>query len=342
VTSGTAALVTGSSGFIGAHLVRHLADHGWRVRALDVHASRAGQAADARIDFRVQDLRDRAQLANALEGIEVVFHLASVHLDVHATYEEFESVNVAALENLVALCGAAHVRRLVHVSSVGVYGHVAAPPANEAAPLHPQNDYERTKLAGEQAARGAAERNAVDLVILRPSWVYGVGCPRTEKLLAAVRKGRFFYIGKGANLRHPLYIEDFITALILAANAGTEIAGKTFNVAGPEWMTLEQMVATAADAVHVRAPRLHIPRWLGLAAGWAAEQAGALLRVNPPISRRTLAFFENDNAFDIGAARRALAFEPRVRLPEGLRRVAQYPRDRTHVAGGGEHSLIGS
>jgi nucleoside-diphosphate-sugar epimerase len=313
-------LVTGASGFIGAHLTRHLAERGCRVRALDIHAP---PSTDARIDFRVQDLRDAQRLAQALEGIEVVFHLASVHLDVNVPYSEFEAVNVAAVENLVGLCGAARVRRLVHVSSVGVYGHVAAPPAHEGALLAPQNDYERTKLAGERVARTSAARCGLDLVILRPAWVYGVGCPRTEKLLAAVRRGRFFYIGRGANLRHPVYIEDFLTALLLAADGGPELAGKTFNIAGPEWMPLERMVATAAEVMQVPAPHLHVPRWFGLAAGWTAELAGALLRVNPPISRRTLAFFDNDNAFDIDAARRELGFEPRVRLREGLQHVAR-------------------
>src|SRR5262249_46235189 len=155
----------------------------------------------------------------------------------------FESVNVAAVDQLVELCGAARVRRLVHVSSVGVYGDVASPPAKEDAPLDPQNDYERTKLAREQAAPRGPMCHGVDLVILRPSWVYGVGCPRTEKLVSAVRKGRFFYIGRGANLRHPLYVGDFIAALLLAADADATLAGKTLNVAGPEWMTLEQLVA---------------------------------------------------------------------------------------------------
>src|SRR6185312_10043721 len=86
------------------------------------------------------------------------FNLASVHLDVHASFEEFEAVNVKALERLVELCSVSGVRRLVQVSSVGVYGHVQSPPANETAPLNPQNDYERTKMAGEEAARRSAAR----------------------------------------------------------------------------------------------------------------------------------------------------------------------------------------
>jgi len=320
MSQGTRALVTGAAGFIGSNCVRYLAARQWRVRALDVHAA-PPQLAGLDIDFRQQDLRDATALARALEDVEVVFHLASVHLDVAAKDAEFEAVNVTAVAQLVAACAAAGVRRLVHVSSVGVYGHVRSVPAAEDAPLAPINTYEKTKCAGEQAAREAARRCQLDLVIVRPSWVYGPGCPRTDKLLRALQKRRFFYIGAGHNLRHPVYIDDFLAGLLLAAGAGPEAAGRTFNLAGPRWMTVEEMVNTFAQALNAVPPRLRIPRWLGLGAGWAAELAGGVLRINPPISRRTLAFFENDNAFDISAARGALHYEPRTELLDGVRRT---------------------
>jgi nucleoside-diphosphate-sugar epimerase len=320
MTQGTRALVTGAAGFIGSNCVRYLAARGWRVRALDVHAAPA-EFAGLEVDFRQQDLRDAAAVAQALENVEIVFHLASVHLDVAATEAEFESVNVAAVAQLVAACAAAGVRRLVHVSSVGVYGHVTQVPAAEDAPLAPINTYEKTKCAGERAALEAARRANVDLVIVRPSWVYGPGCPRTDKLLRALQKGRFFYIGDGRNLRHPVYIDDFLAGLLLAAGAGAEVSGCIFNLAGPRWMSVAEMVNTFAQALEVAPPRLRIPRWLGFSAGWAAELVGGVLRINPPISRRTLAFFENDNAFDISAARRALHYDPRTELLDGVRRT---------------------
>ena len=312
-------LVTGAAGFVGAHFAPYLAGRGFEVRAMDVHPPSRPQGGG--VDFRVQDIREPRGLAAALDGVDTVFNLASVHLDVHATPAQFESVNVRALEQLIELSAAAHVRRVVQVSSVGVYGHVEHPPAAEDAPLNPDNDYERTKAAGEQAARAAARRTGLDLVIVRPSWVYGVGCPRTRKLIGSLRKRRFFFIGRGNNLRHPIYIGDLLAALELAAEAGPEVSGRTFNIAGPRWMTVQEMVAEFARALSVPPPALHAPRWLGLSVGWAAEQVSAVLGAEPPVSRRTLAFFENDNAFDIGAARRSLGFEPKTDLPRGARAV---------------------
>ncbi len=312
-------LVTGAGGFVGSHFAPYLAGRGFEVRAIDVHPP--ARPAGGGVDFRVQDIREPRGLAEALDGVDTVFNLASVHLDVHATPAQFESVNVKALQQLIELSAAAHVRRVVQVSSVGVYGHVAHPPAAEDAPLNPDNDYERTKAAGELAARQAARRTGLDLVIVRPSWVYGVGCPRTVKLIGSLRKRRFFFIGPGNNLRHPIYIEDFLAGLELAAAAGAEVSGRTFHIAGPRWMTVEEMVGEFARALRVAPPAFHAPRWLGLAVGWAAEQVSALTGAEPPISRRTLAFFENDNAFDIGAARESLGFEPKTDLAGGARSV---------------------
>ena len=312
-------LVTGAAGFVGSHFAPYLAGRGFKVRAIDVHA--AAHAAGSGVDFRLQDIREPRGLASALAGVDTVFNLASVHLDVHATPAQFAAVNVRALEQLIELSAAAGVRRVVQVSSVGVYGHVAHPPAAEDAPLNPENDYERTKAAGEAAARRIAARAGLDLVIVRPSWVYGVGCPRTGKLIGSLRQRRFFFIGRGNNLRHPIHIDDLNAALELAAAAGPEVSGRTFNIAGPRWMTVEEMVCEFARALRVPLPVIHAPRWLGLTVGWTAERVSGVLGSEPPISRRTLAFFENDNAFDIRAARQSLGFDPKTDLPAGARAV---------------------
>jgi nucleoside-diphosphate-sugar epimerase len=320
MTAPIRALVTGAGGFIGSHLIRYLALKGWSVRAMDVHP--AAGALDGNIEYRVSDIRDEHLFAAALAGVDYVFNLASVHLDVHASFQQFESVNVHALERLVQLSAAAGLRRFIQVSSVGVYGHVVEPPAKEDAPLQPENDYERTKAAGEEVARRGAAVSGLDLVIVRPSWVYGAGCPRTAKLLRSLRKGRFFYIGRGDNLRHPIYIDDFLQGIERAALGPAQLSGKTYNLAGPRWMTVEEMVCEFAQAIEVPSPKLHAPHWLGVTVGWAAERVSAVIGTEPPISRRTLAFFENDNAFDISAARGAFGFDPRTELRGGVRRAA--------------------
>lgn len=313
-------LVTGAAGFIGRHLVLRLGEAGARVRALDVSTEPRGLDGGG-VAYTQADVRDRSALQDAVAGVDTVFHLAAVHLDVHAGAEAFESVNVQAVRALVECCAEAGVRRLIHCSSVGVYGHVANPPAAEDAPKAPQTPYERTKLAGERVALARGQELGLDVVILRPAWVFGPGCPRTAKLLAAVRKRRFVYIGDGSNLRHPLFIDDLVRAFFLAGEAPGSVAGKAYIIGGPRAMTLREMVESCAEVLGVPPPRLRLPRRVGRALGWSAEWVAGLLGREPPLSRRSLAFFENDNAFDVGRAERELGFHASVEFEEGLRRT---------------------
>ena len=313
-------VVTGGGGFVGAHLCRRLARDGHDVLAIDVR-QRPGQLQHDRItwiaaDLRAQDWREH------LAGADTVFHLASVHLQVGAPDEEFRSVNVGVSATLARSAANAGVRRFVHVSTVGIYGHVLQPPANEDTERRPINAYERTKLEGETAVRDTAFGLGLDLRIIRPAWVFGPGCPRTAKLLRSIHRRRFFFVGRGANLRHPVYVDDVIDALILASRAA---AGERldYNVAGPSPLTLRDLVDICADALGAPRPRWRLPRPAMVVAGHAAEAGGRLVGREPPFSRRSLAFFENDNAFDCSAAARGLGFTPGVDFRDGIRRTLE-------------------
>lgn len=319
---GRLAVVTGAAGFIGRHLVQELLDRGWRVRAVDLHGSLEASAS-ARSETVRADVRDEAAMEAALAGADTVFHLASAHLQVHAPADWYESVNVRAMASLVALCARAGVRRLVHTSSVGIYGHVQNPPAREDSPKNPESEYERTKLAGETVALQEARRVGLDLVVLRPGWVYGPGCPRTAKLLRSIRRGRFVYIGAGRNLRHPIHVDDMVEAFALAADAPGSVARRAYLVVGPRAVTVRELVETCARVQDVRPPAVHVPRPVGVLLGVALESSFGLLRRDPPFSRRSLAFFDNDNAFDGSAAAGELGFVPRVDLVEGLSRSVE-------------------
>jgi nucleoside-diphosphate-sugar epimerase len=313
------AFVTGAAGFLGAHLCRKLAQEGHDVIALDVHPSPPSLSGNG-IRFLQADLRSPDHWRDALRGVTSVFHLASVHLQVHAPEDEYRAVNVGASVALAAASHAVGVERFVHVSTVGIYGHVAHPPAAEDAPRHPTNAYERTKLEGEEAVAGEAARSGLDVRILRPAWIYGPGCPRTAKLLRSINRGRFVFIGAGNNLRHPVYVGDVVDALLAAASAPLG-SRRDHIIAGPRPMTLREVVDTCATTLGKPKPKLQLPRPAGLALGGMSELAFRVIGQNPPFSRRSLAFFENDNAFDCSAAQRDLGYVPRVDLADGLRRT---------------------
>jgi nucleoside-diphosphate-sugar epimerase len=309
--------VTGAAGFIGRHLVRRLVLEGWRVRAIDLDPGDGWE--DEGVEPLVGDIRDESTLRGMFQGAGVVFHLAAAHLQRGASPDWYHSVNVEGSRSLIAAAAAAGVPRVVHAGSVGIYGHVASPPADEDSPKHPTNDYERTKLLGETAALELAAELGIEVLALRPGWVYGPGCLRTAKLLRTVRRGRFFYIGDGSNLRHPLYVSDAVEAFVLAARAPSGAAGTSYLIVGPAPVSVRELVECCAVSQGRPPPRLRLPRSLVRAGLFGTELAFGLVGRDPPVSRRSLAFFEHSNAFSGRRAAEKLGFHPRVGLEEGIR-----------------------
>jgi uncharacterized protein YbjT (DUF2867 family) len=110
-----------------------------------------------------------------------------------------------------------------------------------------------------------------------------------------------------------------VDAFKLAAVADPQLSGRAYIIAGPRAMELKEMVDTFATVTGASVPKIHMPPPVALALAWASELASGLVRREPPFSRRSLAFFQNDNAFDTSAAAKELGFQASVDLPEGLR-----------------------
>ena len=128
------------------------------------------------------DVADVELQRRSLAGVDTVYHLAAAHLGASVPRAEFWRVNVNALRDFLEESGRAGVRRFVHCSSVGVYGRIENPPADEDTPCRPDLPYEESKLEGERVVLRAVADGVVQAVVLRPVWVYGPGCHRTEKL----------------------------------------------------------------------------------------------------------------------------------------------------------------
>jgi dihydroflavonol-4-reductase len=317
-TTARRCLVTGAGGFIGLHLANHLAEAGWRTAGVDLHyPGDDGPQGGPRFEAVVGDFRDQALMDRLLDGVDVVFHLAAAHLDQSMGESAYWDINAHSLPDVVQLARRRGVRRWVHMSSVGVYGRLAQCPANERTPAQPQSIYGRTKLAGEEAVLEAGGRVGLEVVVLRPAWVFGPGCPRTAKIRRMLARGRFVMIGRGRNLRHPLYVADLVTACELAASHHDAV-GQTLLIAGPRAMPCHELIETFCQVYSLPRPRLRLPYALGYTMALLCEGLCRPLGKAPPISRRSLEFFDTDNAFDTTQTRHVLGFEPRSSLRQGL------------------------
>jgi nucleoside-diphosphate-sugar epimerase len=314
-------LITGAGGFIGSHLVDSQLEAGHHVRAVDLHLDLLRhQTAHPCLQLIGGDITEKDLVQKLVEGTDVVYHLASAHLDVILSDEHYHRVNVGATLSLLEVAREAGVRRFVHCSSVGVIGDVKDPPADETTECRPVNIYERTKLEGERAALDFAHRTGFSVVVARPAWVYGPRCPRTAKLFRTISKGRFPIFGRGKNMRHPVYITDAVYGLELCAKA-LDIDGEVFIIAGELPVESRELVRVIRDQLNIRTPQIYLPIFLGQAAGMSLELLFKLIGRQPPFSRRSMDFFLKHNAYTIAKAQSRLNYRPQVDLLTGIQKT---------------------
>ncbi len=313
-------VVTGAGGFIGSHLAEDQQRRGRAVTAVDLQTGHLTPRLEAPgLEFIEADFRS-PEVVERLPGHDLCFHLASLHLETGVDEGRYQEVNVRGTRSLLEACREAGVARFVYCSSVGVYGDVRNPPADEESPCHPDIAYERSKLAAEEAVLEFARNTGYPVVILRPAWVYGPRCPRTLRLFRAIAGGRFVYVGDGSTLRHPIYVDDMVRGFEAAATHPSAV-GETFIIAGPRWVTIRELVEAVAGCLEVPAPRMRVPRAPVALALKAMETAFGLLGRRPPIGSRRLKFFSGNTAFRTDKAADLLGFRAVVDLPEGLQRT---------------------
>jgi nucleoside-diphosphate-sugar epimerase len=319
------ALVTGATGFTGGHLAKFLVARGDSVRVLVRSATQTALPALAGMEAVVGDLQATEDLFRVVDGVDVVYNVAALYRQAGLPEATYRKVNGEAPGAIVDACARAGVRRVVHCSTVGVHGDIEHPPADEDAPLRPGDVYQVTKLEGEERARDRARHGGVELVIVRPSGIYGAGDRRLLKLFRGVARRRFVVLGDGEIFYHLTHIDDLVEGFRLAATAAAA-AGRTYILAGGEVTTLNELVRIIGVEAGVPGEPWHLPVWPFWLAGAACEALCAPFGIEPPLYRRRVDFFTKSRAFDITRARTELEFRPRVTLRDGVHRTLAWYR----------------
>lgn len=235
----TTALVTGGAGFIGSNIVRGLLERGAQVRVLDdLSSGSRANLAGLEVEVIQADVCDREALAEAVEGVDWVFHLAAVVAVAESMEAPVRSYEVNALASLRVLEAArrAGVERVVLSSSCAVYGDVEGPVA-ETAPLVPLSPYAASKAAMEAAADLYARSYHLPTISLRYFNVYGPRQSPASDYAAVIPafigetlNGDAVTIhGDGHQTRDFVYVDDVVRANLLAAQAPQGVRG-VFNI----------------------------------------------------------------------------------------------------------------
>ncbi|MFA5593166.1 MAG: NAD-dependent epimerase/dehydratase family protein [Micavibrio sp.] len=300
--------ITGGSGFIGT-----------RLRALLEEAGHECVIIDLKHETPV-DILDLPALTKALSGCAAVYHLAAEHRDDVFPRSRYYAVNVTGMENLCKAMDANGIDRIVFTSSFAVYGLDAGAP-DENAPPAPFNDYGQSKLEGENVLREWAARNgAASATIIRPVVVFGEGNRgNVHTLIRQIASGKFVMVGNGRNRKSMAYVGNVAAFLhhCLAAPGGLAV----YNYADKPDFSMNEFVAVICSRLGRAAPRLSLPRFAGLGAGYLFDAAARITGRTFPISAVRVEKFCAETTSD--AAKAHGIFKAPYALEEGLGRFVQ-------------------
>jgi len=304
-------LVTGGAGFIGSNIVHTLVARGESVRVLDNFSTGREvnlEAVKDRIDLRRGDITDLAAVRAAMEGIDYVLHEAAIPSVPRSVEKPIESDRANVLGTLHVLVAArdAKVRRVVYAASSSAYGETPTLPKVETMAPDPLSPYALQKLAGERYCRVFWLNYGLETVSLRYFNVFGPRQDPQSQYAAVIPRFVNAYLdgvpatvyGDGEQSRDFCFIENTVEANLLACTA-PDVAGRTFNIACGERVSLLGVLDTLAEILGRRIPPRHEP-----------ARTGDI--------KHSLA--------DISAARQALGYGARIKFAEGLRRTVDWYR----------------
>jgi nucleoside-diphosphate-sugar epimerase len=311
--TGRTLAITGVGGFIGRRMAERALERGMRVRGLDLAV---GAVADLDVQARAGDVTDPEAARWLVDGADVLFHAAAVVRE-DGPLALYERVNVGGTRNVTGAAAAARVARVVHLSSVMVYGFDFPDEVSEEGPYPTRgsNPYVVTKLRSEGAAM-AAHGRGTEVTLIRPGDVYGAGSlPWVVRPLELMRRGLFVLPDGGAGIFNHVHVDNLLDAVFLALEK--DVTRLPINVTDGARTTFREYFTRLAATAGLPPPR-SAPAALLRGAFGLLERAYGVAGREPPARRAALDFLRRPGAYSIARARELLGYEPRIDLDTGL------------------------
>lgn len=316
-------VVTGATGFIGARLAERLIEAGQRPRLLVRDPARLRPALRAGADILVGDLTDQESLIPLLTKAGHLFHCAA-NVSTWGPWAAYERVNVQGVQTLLhAMRRVGGLQgRLVHLSSMDVYGFPALPQGEEAPATGGMFGYGRSKLAGEALVRAEAECQGFDYTIFRPGNVIGPHSQFIRRLGDELRASLMLKVSHGRADFGFLYIDNLIDTLLWAVQTPAT-AGQCFNIRDPVTIDWACFLADLKAGVKGRALVLDMPFAISDVAARVMELPWRLLKLpgEPLLHRLLVRIFGRTCGHDISCLTRAGAPLGRVGYKDGMNRA---------------------
>jgi dihydroflavonol-4-reductase len=323
--------VTGATGFVGSHVVRHLLLRGDRVRLLARNSSRKSNVEAFGCEIAIGDLKDMPSLLRCVQGCRRVYHVAADYRLWAKNPQEIYDNNVGGTRNLLSACCEAGVEKVVYTSTVGAIGmRKDGLPADEETPVKLDDmigHYKRSKFMAEQVAHEFAS-SGLPVVIVNPTTPIGPGdikpTPTGRIILEFIRGRMRAYVATGLNI---VGVEDVAAGHLLAETKGR--VGERYILGGENW-TLEEILDGLAQICEIRTPRFRIPWTLTLIAGSLENFVmGSILRREPMIPLEGVRMARHKMYISSEKARKELGYNPQPAM-KALRDAVDYFRNAWH------------
>lgn len=314
-------MITGASGFIGRTLAGRLREAGSEVVGMDVEA-------DPSAGVVAGNVAEPGRWKEAAAGADVVIHTAAAVTNT-ATRELGWRVNVLGTKNAIEAAIEAGAQRFVHFSSVRAFGDAGFPDGvTEDDPVRPDRSvYVNTKIASEQVALQAHAAGRIEVTIIRPGDVYGPGSrPWTILIVEAIRANQFLLPAMGRGIFSPVYIDNLVDGVLLAASRPEGI-GEVFTISDGVGVPCEEFFGHYYRMLGRSGPRT-LPTAVAVGVSAIPEAFAALAGRKTEIRRESMRYLAREGTYSIEKARTLLGYEPAVDLDEGMRRTEVWLREQ--------------
>lgn len=274
-------LITGGTGFIGKRVVSRLKGSGHQIRCLARRTSEVGPLTAAGAEIVVGDVTDKASVTAAMTGCQRVINLANLFELWIPDRSQYHAVNVEGTRNVLEAALAAGVDKVVHISTMAVYGD-AAWPISERSELGPHcaSEYARTKREGDEVAWALHREKGLPLVVVMPAAVAGGGDPKaTGRYLRRLARGHMPAQILTSHVFPFVYVGDVAEAVVRALEKPGNI-GEKYLVSG-ESMTFGQLNHVVAELSGRHLPLLTFPDWLTVASARACTALADVVGTPP-------------------------------------------------------------
>ena len=316
--------ITGALGFIGRSIAERYRSLGAEVRGVDLRADEA-------TGVIAGDVSQPGPWQQVIAGCDLVIHTAAVVSNAAGLAAQWQ-LNVLGTRHALDGAARAGVGRFVHLSSVRAFSDLGFPAGvDEHHPVRTDgNPYVDTKVASEQVVLQAHAAGELPCTIIRPGDVYGPGSrPWTILPVELIKANRFALPAMGRGVFSPVYIENLIDGILLAAQQ-PQGSGQVFTLSDGVGVSCRDFFANYCRMLGRRGP-LCLPTAVAVP---ISRAAGALARArhqSSEVNEISMRYFTRTGTYSIAKARRELDYEPAVDLAEGMRRTETWLRDQGMV-----------